>query len=222
MRRQVQVAAASAAAAVLFVSAGCSKKSQDERRAAPSEPSKPVVLFVGDSLTAGYGIALEEAFPALLDERWRAAKRPYAARNAGVSGATSAGVLENLDWTLAPDVRAVFVCVGANDGLRGLDLAATKRNVSKIVEKARAKRLEVVLAGMRIPPNYGKDYAERFAAIFPSVAAERGVKLMPFLLDGVAGRPELNLPDGIHPNEEGHRRLADTVEAFFEKERLFR
>lgn len=181
-----------------------------------------MILFLGDSLTAGYGIALEDAFPALLDERWRKAGKPFGARNAGVSGATSAGVLETLDWTLAPDVKGVFVCVGANDGLRGLDLAQTKRNVAAIIKKARAKGLPVVLAGMRIPPNYGADYSGRFAAMYPALAEEHGVPLMPFLLERVAGRAALNLPDGIHPNEDGHKRLADAVEAFLDARGLFR
>lgn len=202
---------------------GCSREGEAPKPApAQGGGGRKVVLFVGDSLTAGYGVALENAFPALLEERWRKEGAPVSARNAGVSGATSAGILETLDWTLAPDVRTVFLCVGANDGLRGLDLKGTRKNLARIVEKAKGKGLEVVLAGMRLPPNYGKDYAGKFESLFPELAREQGLKFMPFLLDGVAGVSAMNLADGIHPNEAGHRRIAERVHAFLDREGLLR
>jgi acyl-CoA thioesterase I len=185
-------------------------------------PKRDVVLFVGDSLTAGYGLSPEEAYPALLEKRWRKDGVPLRARNAGVSGATTAGTLENLDWSLAEDVKLVFLCIGANDGLRGLDLEKSRANIAAIVKKARAKGLPVVLAGMKLPPNYGRDYARRFAAVYPAVASEQKLKLLPFLLEGVAGDPKLNLGDGIHPNAAGHRVVARRVDDFLKKEGLLK
>lgn len=179
----------------------------------PAPAARNVVLFLGDSLTAGYGVAYEEAYPALLGTRWKAEGRPWRTRNAGVSGATSAGVLANIAWSLAPDVAVAVVCVGANDGLRGLDVGELEKNLDGIVAYAQAAGIKVVVAGMRLPPNYGRDYTERFAALYPRVAAKRSAPLIPFLLDGVAGSKEMNQPDGIHPNAAGHRALAETVHA---------
>ena len=185
-------------------------------------PAPDVVLFLGDSLTAGYGISLNAAFPSLLEERWKKEGRPLRARNAGISGSTTAGALETLDWTLAPDVKVLFVCIGANDGLRGLPVNAGRDNLSMIVQKAKAKGIKVVLAGMRLPPNYGKDYAARFEAMYGQVAGRHKVDLMPFLLKDVAGVRELNLPDGIHPNEKGHEIVAANVHAFLESKGYLR
>ncbi|MDE2292605.1 MAG: arylesterase, partial [Elusimicrobia bacterium] len=142
---------------------------------------------------------------------------PDRARNAAVSGATSADVLSSLDWSLAPDVRVVVVAVGANDGLRGLPLGPLENNLDAILARAKARGVKAVLAGMRIPPSMGADYAERFAALYPRVARRRGVPLIPFLLAGVGGRPELNQADGIHPNAAGHRVVAGTVDAALRK-----
>lgn len=181
--------------------------------AAPA-PSRPVVLFLGDSLTAGYGLAPEEAYPALLDKRWRERGSPFTARNAGVSGATTAGILESLDWSLAPDVGVVFLAIGANDGLRGLSLDQTRRNLDAIAKRARAGGRRVVLAGMKLPPNYGADYTRGFEKLYSDLARRHKLERLPFLLEGVAGRPELNLEDGIHPNAEGHRAIAALVDRF--------
>ncbi|TPW18675.1 MAG: lipase/acylhydrolase [Elusimicrobia bacterium] len=198
--------------AALAALCACSKAAPPPAAPAPApSTARDVVLFLGDSLTAGYGLSQEEAYPALLEARWRAEGRPRRSRNAGVSGATSAGVLENLSWSLAPDVAVAVVCVGGNDGLRGLDVGELEKNLDAIVARAQAAGVKVVVAGMRMPPNYGRDYAERFAALYPRVAAKRGVPLIPFLLDRVAGLREMNQPDGIHPNAAGHRVLAETV-----------
>lgn len=192
----------------------CAKTEAPAPAAPPAAPAaRDVVLFLGDSLTAGYGLTQEQAFPALLEARWRSEGRPRRARNAGVSGATSAGVLENLSWSLAPDVAVAVVAVGGNDGLRGLSVVELEKNLDAIVAKAQAAGVKVVVAGMRMPPNYGKDYAGAFAALYPRVAAKRGAPLIPFLLEGVAGLKEMNQPDGIHPNAAGQRALADTVHA---------
>lgn len=192
----------------------------DAREAAPAPtPSTgaavgggPLVVFLGDSLSAGYGLAEEEAFPALLGERFRAAGRPIRVVNAGVSGDTSAGGRQRLDWLLRQQPDVLVVELGANDALRGQPLAATEENLRAILVGARAAGVEVLLCGMQIPTNYGPEYTAGFAELFPRLAREQGVELVPFLLAGVGGVPELNLPDGIHPTAEGHRLVADNVE----------
>ncbi|TBR17436.1 arylesterase [bacterium] len=208
-------------AALAAALGACAKSEAPVPQPAPAAPAaRDVVLFLGDSLTAGYGLPQEESYPALLEARWRAEGRGRRARNAGVSGATSAGVLENLSWSLAPDVAVAVVAVGGNDGLRGLSVPELEKNLDAIVSRVQAAGVKAVVAGMRMPPNYGKDYAERFAAVYPRVAARRKAALVPFLLEGVAGRKALNQPDGIHPNAEGQRAVAETVHAALLKEGL--
>jgi acyl-CoA thioesterase-1 len=169
------------------------------------------VVFLGDSLTAGYSLPAEQAFPFLVGQALREQGLAVEVLNAGVSGDTSAGGLRRLDWLLRQKPAILVVGLGGNDGLRGLPLTDTEANLQAIVEQARQGGAKVLLLGMRIPPNYGADYAEGFAAIFPRLAARFDVPLVPFLLDGVGGHPEWNLPDGIHPNPAGHRRVADNV-----------
>ncbi|MFI5347561.1 MAG: arylesterase [Elusimicrobiota bacterium] len=187
-----------------------------------SPAAGPTALFVGDSLTAGYGVEPEEAWPALIQEDWKQRGLPWRARNAAVSGATSAGAAEEVAWALTPDVKLVFVCIGGNDGLRGASLTELKKNVSALIAGLQKRGLRVALAGMRIPPNYGDDYAKGFASVFPELARENGVAFMPFLLDGVAADPALNQADGIHPNAAGHRRVAASVAAFLDREGLLK
>lgn len=204
-------------AAVLLL-ASCSKAPED---AAPVRASAAsAALFVGDSLTAGYGVDADDAWPSLIDAEWERRGLAWRARNAAVSGSTTAGALEAVTWALTPDVKLVFVCIGGNDGLRGTPLKETRKNVSALLSALKKDGRTVVLAGMRIPPNYGRDYADGFAALFPALAREHGVAFMPFLLDGVAAVPALNLPDGIHPNEEGHKKIAASVLDFLDKEGL--
>jgi acyl-CoA thioesterase-1 len=188
--------------------------------AAVAVPQKNVVLFLGDSLTAGLGVAPEEAYPALLAQDWRKRGVPLAARNAGVSGATTADALAQLDWTLTDDLRLVFLEIGANDGLRGLPVAQAARNIAAILERCRKKGIPVALAGMKLPPNYGRAYAEAFERMYPRLAKRYHVKLMPFLLEGVAGDAKLNQADGLHPTADGHKIVARNVEAFLRKEKL--
>ena len=176
-----------------------------------SDAREGVIVALGDSLTAGYGVAREEAWPARLGARLR--REGYAVRvvNAGVSGDTSAGGLRRVDWVLRGRPVIVIVALGANDGLRGLSVTAMRRNLTAIIRSVREGGADVLLAGMRVPPNYGDDYAREFAETFPAVAAEMGVPLMPFLLDGVAADPELNQADGLHPSAAGHRVIAERV-----------
>jgi len=177
----------------------------------PASSATRVVVMFGDSLTAGFGLTQEEAYPALLGTRLRADGFDYRVVNAGVSGDTSAGGLRRVDWALRLKPDVVVVALGGNDGLRGLDLATTRANLAAIVERFQAAGAKVLLAGMRLPPNYGGDYASRFARMYETVARERGVPLMPFLLDGVGGQARLNQPDGIHPTAEGQRIIADRM-----------
>ncbi len=179
--------------------------------APPAGESRPLVVFLGDSLTAGYGLAEDQAFPALVGVELERRGSPVRVINGGISGDTSAGGLERVDWLLAQRPAIVVVELGANDGLRGQPLESIEANLRAIVEKARAAGARVLLAGMKIPPNYGPDYAAGFEAVFPRLARELEIELVPFLLEGVAARPELNLPDGIHPNAAGHEIVARTL-----------
>jgi acyl-CoA thioesterase-1 len=170
-----------------------------------------VVVAFGDSLTAGFGVLPDEAYPALLERRLRREGYPYRVVNAGVSGDTTAAALARLDWVLRSRPSIVIVALGANDGLRHQSVRAMRGNLSEIVRRLRAADAAVLLAGLRVPPNYGPDYASAFAAVFPEVARATHVSLMPFLLDGVAGDSRLNQPDGIHPTAEGHRIIANNL-----------
>jgi acyl-CoA thioesterase-1 len=170
----------------------------------------PLVLFLGDSLTAGFGLAEDLAFPRHVSDELAAIDLPVRVVNAGVSGDTSAGGLARLDWLLSMEPQVVVVELGANDGLRGLDLEMTESNLREILRRCREQGAEVLLLGMRMPPNFG-DYAVRFEALFGALAEEFSTGFVPFLLDGVGGHPELNLEDGMHPNEAGHRLLAANV-----------
>ena len=170
-----------------------------------------VIVALGDSLTAGLGVAPDEAWPALLGARLRREGYPYRVVNAGVSGDTSAGGLARLDWVLRNDPEVVIVALGANDGLRGQPVRALRANLTAIVERLQKRGVKVLLAGMRLPPNYGAAFTDDFAAVYADVARRTGVPLVPFLLDKVAAAPGLNQADGIHPNAAGHRVIADRL-----------
>jgi acyl-CoA thioesterase-1 len=182
--------------------------------AASAGADERVVVAFGDSLTAGFGVAAEEAWPALLQARLASEGYPHRVVNAGVSGDTTAGGLRRVDWALKSRPEVAIVALGANDGLRGLPLAAMRENLRGIVGRFQAGGVRVLLAGMRLPPNYGEEYTRGFVEVFADVARQARVPLMPFLLDGVAVDPRLNQPDGIHPNAGGHRILAERVWPF--------
>jgi acyl-CoA thioesterase-1 len=171
------------------------------------------IVFFGNSLTAGFGVEPSQAFPALIQDRLDSLRLPYQVVNAGVSGETSAGGNSRVDWVLHQRVDVFVLELGANDGLRGLPLADTKKNLQAIIDKVKQKypSAKIVLAGMRIPPNMGNDYASGFSSIFKQLAAENRIALIPFLLEGVGGVADLNQADGIHPTAEGHRIVAETV-----------
>jgi acyl-CoA thioesterase-1 len=181
--------------------------------AAAATDETPVVLFLGTSLTAGLGVDPDDAYPALVQARADSAGLPFRVVNAGSSGESSAGALRRLDWLLRQPFDVLVVETGANDMLRGADPDSTRANVRRIVERVRAERPDtrIVLAGMMALPNLGREYGERFGAIYPELAREYDLPLIPFLLEEVAAVPAMNLPDGVHPNEAGHRRVVQTV-----------
>lgn len=179
--------------------------------AEPSRAARPRIVFLGDSLTAGYGLDRSQSVPALVQARLDAEGYDYEVVNAGVSGDTSAGGLSRLEWSIEGNVEVLVVELGANDGLRGLPVAAMKRNLEEIIRRAKARDIAVVLTGMEAMPNYGEAYTAEFRQAFQDLAREHDVAFIPFYLEGVAGIPELNIADGIHPNPEGARIVEETV-----------
>lgn len=173
--------------------------------------SKPRIVFLGDSLTAGLGLAADRSYPALLQRKLDERGYRYEVVNAGVSGDTSAGGLRRLDWSLEGDVKILVVALGANDGLRGLSPQDLKANLTAILDRASQKSVTVILAGMEAPPNYGPDYTRQFRDVYLELAKKYHVRFVPFLLQGVAGISGLNQTDGIHPNARGARLVADLV-----------
>ena len=172
-----------------------------------------VILFFGDSLTAGYGLEPEEAFPALIQAYIDSLDLDYTVVNAGLSGETTSGGRNRLSWVLNQQTDVFVLELGANDGLRGIPLSETRKNLETIVNAVRERNpeTEILIAGMQIPPNMGKDYTAEFRSIFPELAEEQQLHLIPFLLEGVAGNPDLNQADGIHPTFEGHKIVAENV-----------
>lgn len=172
-----------------------------------------VILFLGNSLSAGLGVESEEAFPSLIQDRIDSLKWPFRVVNAGVSGETTAGGVSRIDWLLRQHVDVLVLELGGNDGLRGISTDVTRRNLEEIVERTRETYPEVtiVLAGMQLPPNLGIDYTSRFREIYSELAQEHDIHLIPFLLEGVGGVDSMMQGDGIHPNSAGHRRVAKNV-----------
>lgn len=179
----------------------------------PFNPAPKVILFYGDSLTAGYGLSPEEAFPALVEKKLNKAEQVAKVVNAGLSGETTAGGLSRLNWVIRQPIDIFVLELGANDGLRGLPLEQTEKNLQAIIDQVKAKypKVKIVIAGMMVPPNMGPEYTAKFRKIFPEIAKKNNAALIPFLLQDVAGNEKLNLGDGIHPNPEGHKIVADNV-----------
>jgi acyl-CoA thioesterase-1 len=177
---------------------------------------RPRIVFLGDSLTAGLGLAAEESVPSLIQRRLDEEGYDYEVVNAGVSGDTSAGGLSRLDWSLDGDVRLLVIELGANDGLRGLPAAAMKRNLGEIISRARRRGITVLLTGMEAPPNYGEAYTSEFRQVYRDLAREHDVAFMPFFLEGVAGIAALNQRDGVHPNADGARLVERKIWASLE------
>jgi len=200
---------------------GCDGRSSKASPAAPGDASgqpqaRPVVVVLGDSLTAGPGLPASSAYPALLQQRASDAGLPHRIVNAGVSGDTSTDGLRRLEGALTADTRVLVVALGANDGLRGVAVSTVKRNLSEIIVRAKARGIKVLLAGMETPPSRGWQYSVDFHFIYPDLAREHEVPLMPFLLAGVFGDAALNLPDGFHPNADGMRAIAAAMWPYLE------
>ncbi|MCC5931230.1 MAG: arylesterase [Cyclobacteriaceae bacterium] len=187
-----------------------------------SAPDSPVqseksgnILFFGNSLTAGYGLAPEQAFPALIQKKVKEKGLSYEVINAGLSGETSAGGVDRVEWILQnlKNVDVFVLELGANDGLRGIDTQSTFSNLQKIIDKVKKHNpaAKIIIAGMQVPPNMGQEYTRKFQEIFPEIARKNKALLIPFLLENVAGNARLNLADGIHPNAEGQKLVAENV-----------
>ncbi len=207
---------------LLFVFASCKdsekeqKKSKDKETVLQKNEQKDnskVILFFGNSLTAGYGLETDESFPALIQQKLDSLNLDYKVVNAGLSGETTASGKNRLEWILNQNVDIFVLELGANDGLRGIPLNETRKNLQEIIDTVREKNPEtkIVLAGMQIPPNMGQDYTSQFKNIFPELAEENDVFLIPFLLEDVAGIPELNQQDGIHPTIKGQKIVSENV-----------
>lgn len=209
--------------AVLLSCGGKTSKTESEAQkdstAIAQNKKEKVILFFGNSLTAGYGIDPEDAFPGLVQSSLDSLGKEYKVINGGLSGETTAGGLSRLDWFLEEEPYLFVLELGGNDGLRGILLTETKKNLLGIIDKVKSKypNTKIILAGMQIPPNMGQEYTDEFKKIYPSVAQEKNITLIPFLLEGVAGNPDLNLPDGIHPTEAGHKIVFGTIWPFIEE-----
>jgi acyl-CoA thioesterase-1 len=173
------------------------------------------ILILGDSLTEGYGISPDQAYPTLLEKKLNKdlepGQRTYEVTNGGVTGSTTSGGASRMDWHIKSPPDYLIVALGGNDGLRGIPPEESKQNLKKIISQAQAKKVPVMLAGMKLPPNYGPKHLKQFESIFAELAEEMEVPLLPFLLEGVGGNPKMNLPDRIHPNPAGHRIICKTV-----------
>ena len=180
---------------------------------ATSHAEEPRLVFFGDSLTAGYGIGAESAYPSLIESKLKSKGHKVKVINAGVSGDTTAGGLRRVDWVLKQKVDVFLLALGANDSLRGLSPEEAKKNLATIVDKVLEQnpKSKIILAGIKAPPSMGVEYTQEFDPIYTQLAEEKSITLLPFLLEGVAGDPDLNLPDRIHPNEQGHERIAELV-----------
>jgi acyl-CoA thioesterase-1 len=180
---------------------------------AKANDTKKRIVILGDSITAGYGLDLKQAYPALIQQKIAQAKLPFVVVNAGVSGDTSAGGLRRVAWTLSKGADILIIALGGNDGLRGISTDETKKNLLGIIKKARTKNpmIKTLIAGMQMPANMGPKFTERFKKIFPEIAKASNSRLIPFLIEDVGGDENLNQADGIHPTAEGQRIVADNV-----------
>ena len=185
----------------------------EETNVTEAKDSNKKILFFGDSLTAGYGLEISQAFPALIQQKIDSLGLDYTVINAGLSGETTASGKNRLAWVLEDDIDIIIIELGANDGLRGIPLTETESNLKSMVNTVQSKlpNANIIVAGMKIPPNMGPEYTSKFESIFPELAASENVKLIPFLLENVAGMPELNQGDGIHPTIEGQKLVANNV-----------
>jgi acyl-CoA thioesterase-1 len=204
---------------IFFLGTACNQKQEKqekvttEKAVTPEKSEKKTVLFYGNSLTAGYGLDEDASFPALIQDKIDSLNLNYNVINGGLSGETTASGLSRLEWFLEEEPEVFILELGGNDGLRGIPLDETRRNLEAIISSISQKYpdTKILLAGMQIPPNMGIEYTEEFRKMYAEIAENQNLEFIPFLLEGVAGDPELNLPDGIHPTEEGQKIVAQTV-----------
>lgn len=204
---------------LLMLGFSCSQKENKQAESSPESTEvqekreRKTILFFGNSLTAGYGIEDYEAFPALIQEKLDSMESGYQVINGGLSGETTASGLSRLDWFLEEKPAIFILELGGNDGLRGISLEETEKNLRGIIHSVQEEYpdTKILLAGMQIPPNMGQAYTDNFRKMYAEIAEDEQVALIPFLLEGVAGDPEYNLPDGIHPTAAGHQIVAQTV-----------
>jgi acyl-CoA thioesterase-1 len=183
-----------------------------------SAKTQKKMIFLGDSLTEGYGVAQEAAFPQILQKKFEQDKSEWQILASGSSGSTSASTLSRLKWLAKDKPDVVFILMGSNDGLRGLKVEETEKNLAEAIDWAKKNNIKIILGQLHVPPNYGKDYDKKFTALFPRLAKKHKVPLAPFLLIEVAGQPKLNQPDGIHPNEKGHAIIAENMYRYLKKQ----
>jgi len=204
----------------ILCSFGCSNPTFESESPPPEKEDSPEsaykILILGDSLTEGFGIMEQEAYPFLLERLLNSdfssnTGKTYQVINGGISGSTSSGGVSRIEWFVKAKPDFLILALGGNDGLRGVPVEETKNNLSMILRTAREKNIPTLLTGMKIPPNYGQVYTKKFSEIFPELAKKHKVPLIPFLLEGVGGVPEMNLPDRIHPNPEGHKVISKTI-----------
>lgn len=174
-------------------------------------PNSKILVVLGDSLTEGYGVAKESAFPFLLEKQLQQEGKKWTVINSGISGSTTASALSRLKWVMKSKPQMVLIILGANDGLRGLKIEDSEKNLSQTIEYAKKEKVQVALGGLYMPPNYGKEYTEKFRKMYTNLAKKYNLSLVPFILDKVAGDPKYNLADGIHPNEAGHKIIAENI-----------
>ncbi len=205
----------------LFLLFSCSDQSTDlpastttpvpETQTEQKDQVTPKIIIIGDSITAGLGVAEDKVYPTLLADKFQQEGMPTTVLNGGLSGDTTAGGLRRIDWYLKQNPDLLLIELGGNDGLRGISLADIEANLGAMIEKAQAAKVDVRLIQMQVPANFGQEYTDGFFALYSKVAKQYNVPLLPFLLDGVAGDRKYNQPDGIHPTEEGHALIADTM-----------
>lgn len=194
------------------IQGGSNGDSASSSTPAPAKPEEtPAIVVFGDSLTAGYGLPPEQNYQTLLQQKLKENGYPYRVINAGVSGDTSAGGVRRIDWALEENVKYLILELGANDALRGQPVAEMKKNLAQIIERAQSRGATVILAGMEAPPNMGEEYTREFREAYRDLAKQYQVTFIPFILDGIGGKPDLNQADGIHPNAEGEKVMTENV-----------
>lgn len=181
----------------------------------------PVFLFIGDSLTAGYGIDIKDCFVSLFQKEFEASQIPFQTKNAGISGETSSGTLSRIEWLMSSKPKVVFLCTGSNDGLRGISAELYRQNLERIIQTVKKTDCNLILGGIRLPVNFGLDYANAMANVPKNLSEKYNLLYYPFLLDGVAANFELNQSDYIHPNEKGHKVIFERLNKFFKKNDLY-